>query len=230
AVCLALARSGAAVAVNYTNGESAAAKTVSEIESSGGRAVAVRADVSVFAECEAMFARVAEELGDADILVNNAGITRDNLLPRMTAEDFTAVLNVNLLGAFNCLKLASRGMIKNRRGRVVNIASVVGLVGNAGQTNYAASKAGVIALTKSAARELARRGITVNAVAPGFIETDMTSSLGENVRAEMLRGIPTSRFGSPEDVAAAVAFLCSDEAAYITGQVLAVDGGMTMGG
>ncbi|MDR2420517.1 MAG: 3-oxoacyl-[acyl-carrier-protein] reductase [Oscillospiraceae bacterium] len=230
AVCLALARGGASVAVNYASGEARAAETAAMIDAAGGHAVIVRADVSVFSECEEMFARVRAELGEVDILVNNAGITRDNLLPRMTPEEFASVLGVNLSGAFHCLKLASRGMIKNRRGRIVNIASVAGLVGNAGQTNYAASKAGVIALTKSAAREMAKRGVTVNAVAPGFIETDMTSPLGEDIRAEMLKNIPEGRFGAPEDVAAAVAFLCSDAAAYITGQVLAVDGGMTMGG
>ncbi|MDR0446006.1 MAG: 3-oxoacyl-[acyl-carrier-protein] reductase [Oscillospiraceae bacterium] len=230
AVCLALARSGAAVAVNYTNGEQAAEETRALIEALGARAIIVRADVADPAQCEELFSRVGTELGDIDILVNNAGITRDALLPRMSNEDFADVIGVNLFGAFYCSRLASRSMMKKRYGRIVSIASVAGLIGNAGQANYSASKAAVIALTKTAARELGRRGITVNAVAPGFIETDMTAALGENIRDEMLRSIPENRFGSPEDVAAAVAFLCSDEAAYITGQVLAVDGGMTMGG
>jgi 3-oxoacyl-[acyl-carrier protein] reductase len=230
AVSLALARRGASVAINYSGSEAAAAETRELIRELGGRAEIFRADVSDFKLCEEMFARVEDTLGGVDILVNNAGITRDGLLLRMTPEEFTAVLNVNLFGAFSCTKLASRYMIKKRWGRVVSIASVAGLVGNAGQANYAASKAGVIALTKSAARELGRRGITVNAVAPGFIETDMTAPLGGDIRAEMLKSIPENRFGAPEDVAAAVVFLCSEGAAYITGQTLAVDGGMTMGG
>ncbi|MDR3278018.1 MAG: 3-oxoacyl-[acyl-carrier-protein] reductase [Oscillospiraceae bacterium] len=223
-ICLTLARAGAKIIVNYSGSEAAAADTASQIVSLGGEAVIVRADVSDFSQCEKMFAAH----GAPDILVNNAGVTRDNLLLRMTPEEFDAVLGVNLRGAFHCIKLATRAMMKNRYGRVVNIASVVGLSGNAGQANYAASKAGLIALTKSAARELAGRGVTVNAVAPGFIETDMTAALGETVRAELMQGIPQKRFGAPGDVAAAVAFLCGDGAAYITGQTLAVDGGMTM--
>ncbi|MDR0838590.1 MAG: 3-oxoacyl-[acyl-carrier-protein] reductase [Oscillospiraceae bacterium] len=229
-LCLALARGGAAVAVNYSGSEAAALETARLIEGLGGRAITVRADVSDFAACEAMFAAVEETLGAPDILLNNAGITRDNLLLRMSPQDFSDVLGVNLTGAFHCLKLASRAMIKKRWGRIVNIASVVGLIGNAGQANYAASKAGVIALTKSAARELAGRGVTVNAIAPGFIETDMTTGLSDAVREQMLGGIPQKRLGAPSDIAAAAVFLCSGGAAYITGQVLAVDGGMTMGG
>lgn len=228
AVCLELARMGAAVAVNYSGSEAAAEQTKALIESEGGRAMTVRADVSDFAQCEAMFSAIAETLASPDILVNNSGITRDNLIPRMSPEDFTDVLNVNLLGAFHCTKLASRGMMKARWGRIVNIASVVGLSGNAGQANYSASKAGVIALAKTTARELASRGVTANAIAPGFIETDMTAVLPDNVREEMLRGIPQKRLGSPEDIAKTVGFLCSDAAAYITGQTIAVDGGMTM--
>jgi 3-oxoacyl-[acyl-carrier protein] reductase len=226
-ICLRLAENGAAVAVNYS-GSAVAANELAE--ALGGRAVAVRADVSDFAQCEKMFAKIEETLGTPDILVNNSGITRDNLIPRMPPEEFDEVVNVNLRGTFYCLKLASRGMLKKRRGRIVNISSVIGLVGNAGQANYAASKAGVIALTKSAAREFAGRGITVNAIAPGFIETDMTAALSESLRERILGSIPQKRFGTPFDVAAAVAFLCSDGAAYITGQTLAVDGGMTMGG
>ncbi|GHV36982.1 beta-ketoacyl-ACP reductase [Clostridia bacterium] len=218
-ICRKLAESGAAVAVNYSGTEPAVK-----------HALAVRADVADFARCESMFAEIEAALGTVDILVNNAGITRDNLLLRMSPEEFDAVIGVNLRGTFNCTKLAARGMIKKRYGRIVNISSVVGLIGNAGQANYAASKAGIIALTKSAAWELAGRGITANAIAPGFIETDMTAGLPEAVRAQMLGGIPQKRFGTAEDVAAAAAFLCSEGAAYITGQVLAVDGGMTMGG
>jgi 3-oxoacyl-[acyl-carrier protein] reductase len=229
-ICLQLARRGAAVAVNYSGSESAAESTRQLIESGGGRAITVRADVSDYAQCEALFAQVEKQLGAPDILINNAGVTRDNLIMRMTPEDFAGVIDVNLVGTFNCVKLATRAMIKRRYGRIVNIASVVGLIGNAGQANYAASKAGIIALTKSAAKELAGRGITSNAVAPGFIGTDMTAALSDTVRGQMLGGIPQKRLGAPSDVAAAVAFLCSDGAAYITGQVLAVDGGMTMGG
>jgi 3-oxoacyl-[acyl-carrier protein] reductase len=229
-ICLTLARGGAAVAVNYSGSEAAALETARLIEELGGRAVTIRADVSDYAACEAMFAAVEQQLGAPDILINNSGITRDNLILRMSPEEFSDVISVNLQGAFHCLKLASKGMLKKRWGRIVNIASIVGLIGNAGQANYAASKAGIIALTKSAARELAGRGITVNAIAPGFIETDMTAALSESVREQMLANIPQKRLGGPADIAAAAAFLCSGGAAYITGQVLAVDGGMTMGG
>ena len=229
-LCLKLALCGAAVAVNYSGNMEAALETRQMIEKTGGRVAVYHADIADYRQCEAMFAAIAEELGAPDILINNAGITRDELIMRMSPEDFTEVLDVNLRGTFHCTKLATRAMMKTRWGRIVNIASIVGLIGNIGQANYAASKAGVIALTKSAARELARRGITVNAIAPGFIETDMTAALTDFVREQMLASIPQQRFGSPKDVAEAAAFLCSDAAAYITGQVIAVDGGMTMGG
>ncbi|GHU93400.1 beta-ketoacyl-ACP reductase [Clostridia bacterium] len=219
-ICLRLSEQGVKVAANYSSSEPAG----------GGYAMSVRADVSDFSQCERMFAEVEEKLGPADILVNNAGITSDNLILRMPPEEFARVIGVNLAGTFHCTKLAARGMIKRRFGRIVNISSVIGLIGNAGQANYAASKAGVIALTKSTARELAGRGVTANAIAPGFIETDMTAGLSEAVREQMLNTIPQKRFGAAADVAAAAVFLCSEGAAYITGQVLAVDGGMTMGG
>jgi len=229
-ICIQLARAGAAVAINYSGSEEAARETQSVIESAGGKAAIFRANVADFEQCEAMFKAVEETLGAPDILVNNAGITRDNLILRMSAEDFADVLNVNLQGAFNCIKLATRPMMKKRWGRIVSIASVIGLVGNAGQANYAASKAGIIALTKSAARELASRGITVNAIAPGFVKSDMTAVLSDEVREQMMTTIPQKRLGEASDIAATAAFFCSDAAAYITGQVLAVDGGMTMGG
>ena len=228
AICLELARLGAAVAVNYSGSEAAAAETAKLIEATGGRAVTVRANVADFSECEAMFEAVTAALGAPDILVNNAGITRDNLIPRMTAEDFADVLGVNLSGAFHCTKLAVRPMMKARWGRIVNIASAVGLTGNAGQANYSASKAGLIAMTKTTAREFASRGITANAITPGFIATDMTAVLPDSVKDEMLGTIPQKRFGDAADIAGATAFFCSGAAAYITGQTLGVDGGMTM--
>ena len=228
AVCIELARLGAMVAVNYSDSEAAALETASLIEAAGGRAFTVRSNVAYFSECEAMFESVTATLGAPDILINNAGITRDNLIPRMSPEDFSEVLGVNLTGAFHCTKLAIRPMIKSRWGRIVNIASAVGLTGNAGQANYSASKAGLIAFTKTTAREFASRGITANAIAPGFISTDMTAVLPDSVKDEMLSGIPQKRFGAAADIAGTVAFFCSDAAAYITGQTLSVDGGMTM--
>jgi 3-oxoacyl-[acyl-carrier protein] reductase len=192
----------------------------------GGTARAYRADVTDAEAVRALVARVTEDLGGLDILVNNAGITRDGLIMRMSAEDFDRVLKVNLYGSFNLIQAACRPMMKSRGGRIVNIASVIGLHGNAGQANYAASKGAVLALTKSAAKELASRGITVNAVAPGFIRTAMTDALPEKVKEEMLKAIPAGRFGESSDVAGAVLFLASDLAAYVTGQVLVVDGGM----
>lgn len=229
AVALELGRQGLDVAVNYKGSEAAAEALVKELGTLGVQARAFKADVSDCVQVEGLFKEITEAMGrPVEVLVNNAGITRDTLLMRMKPEDWDAVLSANLSAAFFCTKEALRGMAKARWGRVVNVASVVGLVGNAGQANYAASKAGLIGFTKSVAREYASRGVTVNAVAPGFIETDMTSVLQENARAAILGQIPLGRMGAPEDVARAVAFLSSEESSYITGQVLAVDGGMTM--
>ena len=194
----------------------------------GAKALAIRCDVSDAAQVDALVKAAVETFGRIDILVNNAGITRDNLLMRMSEADFDAVISTNLKGTFLCMKAVSRLMLKQRYGRIVNLSSVVGLRGNAGQVNYAASKAGVVGMTKSLAKELASRGVTVNAVAPGFIETDMTAALTDAARAAAQGSIPMNRLGAPEDVAKAAAFLASDDAAYITGQVLAVDGGMAM--
>ncbi len=187
-----------------------------------------KADASSFEEAEATVQEAIDKMGGVDFLINNAGITRDNLLLRMNENEFDSVININLKSVFNYTKAAMRPMIKQRFGRIVNIASVVGLIGNAGQANYAASKAGVIGFTKSVARELASRNITVNAIAPGFIETDMTAKLNENQRDALLTNVPLKRMGQPEDIAKVVAFLCSDDASYLTGQVIAVDGGMVM--
>ena len=199
-----------------------------EIQGQGGEAVAVRADVAVEADADALCARALEAFGKAEILVNNAGVTRDGLLLRMSDDDWDQVIDTNLKGAFHCTRAFARPMVRQKWGRIVNIASVIGLIGNAGQTNYAASKAGLLGLTKAVAKELASRHITVNAVAPGFIETAMTDSLGEKVREGLMAQIPMGRLGKAEDVAQAVGFLCSEGAAYVTGQVLTVDGGMVM--
>ena len=228
AVCVALAKQGCNVVVNYCHGEAAAAETVVLCKAVGVSAVAVQADVSTAEGCKHLFEETVNTFGRVDLLVNNAGITRDNLILRMTEADFDAVLNANLKGAFLCCKEAARRMVRQRYGRIVNLSSVVALRGNAGQTNYAASKAGLIGLTKSLARELAGRNITVNAVAPGFIETDMTACLPEAVRAEMANSIPAGRAGRPEDVANAVVFFAAEQSSYLTGQVLCVDGGMAM--
>lgn len=228
AICLELARGGANVVLCCAGNEAAARETARDIEALGAKALAVRCDVADAAQVDALVKTAVEAFGRIDILVNNAGITRDNLLMRMSEADFDAVIDANLKGTFLCMKAASRLMLKQRYGRIVNLSSVVGLRGNAGQVNYAASKAGVIGMTKSLAKELASRGVTVNAVAPGFIETDMTAALPEAARAAALGSIPMNRLGAPEDVAKAVGFLASDAAAYITGQVLAVDGGMAM--
>lgn len=228
AIALELAKNGAYVVVNYNGSKEAAEETVRAIEAAGGRAEAYQCDVSDCEACEKLIGYVMDERGRIDILVNNAGITRDNLLMRMSEEDFDKVLNTNLKGAFHTMRLVSRHMLKQRSGRIINMASVVGVAGNAGQVNYAASKAGIIGMTKSAAKELASRSITVNAVAPGFIETDMTEKLSDKVKEQAVGQIPLGRFGSAEDVAKAVAFLASDDAGYITGQVIHVDGGMVM--
>ena len=229
AIALRLARDGVAVAVNYRGSEAAAAEVVRQIEAGGGQAVALAADVAVAAEATRLVNDAVARLGRLDILVNNAGITRDNLAMRLNEEDWDAVLDTNLKGAFFCAKAALRPLLRAREaGRIVNISSVAGLVGNAGQANYAAAKAGLLGLTKSLAREVASRGITVNAVAPGFVTTEMTDALPEELREAAVKAIPLGRFGAPEDIAEAVAFLASPAARYITGQVLSVDGGMAM--
>ena len=228
AIALCLAAEGARVAINYAGNVKAAEEVKAAIEAAGGTAILCQADIADSAAVEAMIADVVKEFGAIDILVNNAGITRDTLLMRMKDEDFAKVLDTNLKGVFYCTKAVSKLMMKKRAGRIINMASVVGLVGNAGQTNYAAAKAGVIGFSKSAAKELASRGVTVNVVAPGFIGTDMTAGLPESVKEKMLTDIPLGRMGEPEDVANAVLFLASDQASYITGQVVNVDGGMVM--
>ena len=228
AIALTLGKNGCDVAVNYNASAEAAEALCGELAELGARASAFRADVSDRSQVEALFKAVEAGMGPVEILVNNAGITRDNLLMRMKPEEWDAVLAANLSSAFYCTKEAIRGMAKARWGRIVSIASVVGLVGNTGQTNYSASKAGLIGFSKSVAREYAARGVTVNVVAPGFIGTDMTGVLKEQVKEAILGQIPLGRMGSPEDVARAVAFFASEESSYVTGQVLAVDGGMTM--
>lgn len=224
---LVLARKGADVAVSDINMEGAS-ETAKEIEDLGRRGLALEGDVSNPADAERIVATAVGQLGEIDILVNNAGITRDGLLVRMAEEDWDAVLNVNLKGTFNCTKAAVKRMMKRKSGRIVNIASVVGVMGNAGQANYAASKAGIIGLTKSIAREYAQRGINVNAVAPGYIETPMTVALAEKVKEELKAQIPMARLGTPLDVANAVYFLVSDASSYVTGHVLNVNGGIYM--
>ena len=229
AVCLALAARGMRVAVNYAGNAAAAEEVVQACLQQGAPdAFAVQADVSDAEQVRALVAAVSERWGGVDVLVNNAGITRDGLMMRMSEQHFDAVLATNLKGAFACMQAVMRPMMKQRWGRIVNLSSVVGLRGNLGQANYAASKAGLIGMSKSAAKELASRGITVNCVAPGFIETDMTAVLPESVRTALLGQIPLARLGTAEEVAAAVAFLASPGSAYITGQVLCVDGGMAM--
>lgn len=228
AIALKLADLGANIVVNYRSSEKEAESIINELKAKGVKALAVKADVSKFEEAETIMKAAVAEFGSLDILVNNAGITRDALLLRMKEADFDSVIEVNLKGCFNCVKHASSIMLKQKRGRIVNIASVIGLVGNAGQANYAAAKAGIIGITKSVAKELGSRGITVNAIAPGFIKTDMTEVLSDKVKDSMLDSIPLKRLGEPEDVANLVAFLASDEASYITGQILNVDGGMVM--
>jgi len=228
AIAIALAEAGADVAINYSGSQEAAAETAQAIEALGQRTIVLQANVGKSGEFEAMVKQVVDTFGTIDILVNNAGITKDNLIMRMKEEEFDQVIETNLKGVFNGIKAVTRQMMKQRSGRIINISSIVGTIGNPGQANYVAAKAGVIGLTKSAARELATRGITVNCVAPGFIETDMTNKLPEETRAKLAEGIPLARLGSPEDIASAVRFLASDAAAYMTGQTVHVDGGMYM--
>ena len=228
AVALKLASEGAKVAINYAGSQGKAEEVKAEIEKMGGEAILVQANVADKDAVEQMVGAVVDAFGTIDILVNNAGITRDGLLARMKDEDFEAVVDTNLKGVFYCTKAVAKLMMKKRSGRIVNMAFVVGLTGNAGQTNYAASKAGVIGFSKSAAKELASRGITVNMVAPGFIATDMTEAMNEKAKEAVLGTIPLKREGQPEDVANAVLFLVSENASYITGQIVNVDGGMVM--
>ncbi len=228
AIALRLAEGGAKVVVNYRGSEAAANEVVEAIKANGGEAIAIQADVSQVAEAQALIGTAQKTFGRIDILVNNAGTTRDTLLMRMSEEDWDVVLDTNLKGSFNCIKAASRQMMRQRYGRIVNITSVAGLAGNAGQANYASAKAGLIGLTKTVAKELGSRGITCNAVAPGLVPTDLTASLPEELIQLAIERTPLGRTGMVEDIAAAVAFLASDEASFITGQVLAVDGGLAL--
>ena len=228
AIALKLAEAGANVVVNYAGSEAAASETVALIKEMGRDAIMIRANVSSTEDVNDMFKAALEHFGAIDILVNNAGITRDNLIMRMKEDEWDDVIATNLKGVFNCVKAATRPMMKQRSGKIINITSVVGVLGNAGQANYVAAKAGVIGLTKTAARELASRNITVNAVAPGFIDTEMTAVLPEDVKAGLTSQIPLARLGQTDDIAAVVLFLASDAANYMTGQTLHVDGGMYM--
>lgn len=226
AIAMELARTGALVIVNYNGSREKAEEVKAQIEAEGNQAEIRQCNVADFKSCEDMFQEIISAHGRVDILVNNAGITRDGLLMKMSEEDFDAVVDTNLKGAFNCIRFASRQMLKQRSGRIISLSSVVGVYGNVGQANYAASKAGIIGLTKACAKELASRHITVNAIAPGFIETEMTEVLSEKVKEAAKAQIPFGTFGQPEDIAKTAAFLASDDARYITGQVICVDGGM----
>lgn len=227
-ICLKFAESGANIVINYAGNDAAALETKAMCEALGAKAEVIKANVADFTESASIIDFAIQTFGGLDILVNNAGVTKDGLILRMSEEDFQQVMDVNLKGTFNCIRHASKVLAKQRKGRIINLTSVVGIMGNAGQANYAASKAGIIGLTKSVAKELASRNITVNAVAPGFIETDMTDVLKEEVKQEMKRNIPLGSFGTPKDIAAAVYFLASEDAKYITGQILSVNGGMLM--
>lgn len=227
-IALTFAGYGAAVVVNYNGSKENAEEVVAQIKAAGGEAMAIQCSVADYEACGSMVEEVLSTYGHLDILVNNAGITKDNLVMKISEEDFDAVLNTNLKGTFNCIKQVYRPFLKQKSGRIINMTSVSGLLGNAGQANYAASKAGVVGLTKSVARELASRGITVNAVAPGFIATKMTDAMSDAAKEATLKQIPLGRVGTPKDIAETVAFLASEKAAYITGQVISVDGGMHM--
>jgi len=226
-IALTLAKEGADVVISDINLEKAS-KTSAEIEAMGRKSLALALNVTDYASVEECLNKILDKFGKVDILVNNAGITKDGLLLRMSESDWDAVINVNLKGTFNCTKAVSKVMIKQRSGKIVNIASIIGIIGNGGQANYSASKAGIIALTKTTAKELASRNVTANAVAPGFIQTDMTAKLPEDLKAKMLSAIPLNKLGLPSDVANVCLFLASDEAGYITGQTIVVDGGMVM--
>lgn len=228
AIAVALANEGAFVVINYNGSEDKAKETLRIIEENGGKAAILKFSVGSFEDTGAAIQSIIKEYGKIDILVNNAGITKDGLLMMMSEEQFDDVININLKGAFNTIKAVSRAMVKQRFGRIINISSVSGILGNAGQANYSASKAGLIGLTKSVAREYAGRNVTANVVAPGFIDTDMTAVLSEDVKNAAVAQIPMGRFGKPEDIANMVTYLSSDKASYITGQVISVDGGMAM--
>ncbi|WP_058485887.1 3-oxoacyl-[acyl-carrier-protein] reductase [Defluviitalea phaphyphila] len=228
-IALHLAEKGMNIVFSYVSNEAAAKNTVEEIEKKGVKALSVKADVGSFKEVEHLINKALEKMGSIDVLVNNAGIIKDNLILRMKEEEFDDVIRVNLKGVFNCIKHVSKIMMKQRSGKIINISSIIGLMGNIGQVNYAAAKAGIFGITKSAAKELAKRGITVNAIAPGFIETEMTNTLSDKYKEAILKAIPLGKIGSSKDVANVVGFLASDAANYITGQIICVDGGMAMG-
>lgn len=229
AIAIRLAEKGNNIVFSYVSNEEAAQKTLEEIKSKGVKVLAFKADVSSYDECQKLIDTTVKEMGSIDILVNNAGIIRDNLIMRMKEEEFDEVIRVNLKGVFNCIKHVSKIMLKQKSGRIINISSIIGLIGNIGQINYAAAKAGLHGITKSAAKELASRGITVNAIAPGFIESDMTNTLADKYKEAIIKAIPLGRIGKAKEVAELVCFLASEEASYITGQIICVDGGMAMG-